>query len=219
MRSLKSHLTVSIAGTALVLSGCAGGPGAMGGAGNNSYAQSCVTGAVAVGILAAVVSRDKSNMGATIAKAALGGCVIGLAVTAIAKVMDQNQQARHEEAMQREARRLAVEQQKFAAAQAQNAAMPAATPAQKQAKDANLEKARAEYQANYTKPVTVDIGAGGSSTITPQVPKDAPKQGQLACFDQTVLVQTARGQAKQTETWCPNAQGQFARVEARPDAG
>ncbi len=214
MKNWKRLATVHISGCALVLSGCAGGPGALGGAGNNSYTQSCLTGALLGGVLAAVLSKDKKPAGNTIAAAALGGCAIGLATTAIARVMDQNQQARHEEAMQREARRLALEQQKYAAAQSQAAAMPAATPAQRQARDASLEKARAEYQQSYSKPVTVDIG-GGTSTITPQPPKEEPKAGQLACFDQTVLVQTARGQAKQTETWCPNAQGQFARVEAR----
>lgn len=211
--------TLVLCASALALAGCAGGPGALGGAGNSSYAQSCLTGAAVTGVLAAVLTKDKKDRGRTIAASALGGCAIGLAVTAVARVMDQQQQAKHEEAMQREARRLALEQQKYAAAQARAESMPAATASQRQVRDANLEKARADYLAAYGKPVTVDIGGGGTSTITPQPPAEAPKPNQLACYDQVVLVQTARGQAKQTETWCPNAQGQFARVEARADQG
>lgn len=218
MMDWRRFCTAALAGGALVVAGCAGGQGALGGAGRNTMTQSCLTGALVTGLIAAAVTKDRQNSGRTIAAAAAGGCVVGVAATAIARVMDQNQQARHEEAMQREARRLALEQQKFAAAQARADATPAATAAQRQARDANLERARAEYQQNFSKPVTVDIGAG-TSTITPQMPAQAPRAGQLACFDQVVLVQTARGQAKQTETWCPNAQGQLARVEARPAEG
>lgn len=212
MKNLRVVVTAHLACSALVLSGCATGGGALGGAGKSDYTTSCLIGGATVSAITALVTKDAKKT----AWALAAGCAIGVGTTAIARVMDQNQQAKLEAAMQQDARRLAQEQQKYAAAQARAQSMPATTAAQVQTRDASLEKARAEYEQNFSKPVTVDIGGGGTSTITPQVPKDPPKQGQLACFDQVVLVQTARGQAKQSEKWCPNPQGQFVRAEVQP---
>lgn len=199
---------------ALVLAACAS---PQGGEARAGWTESCVKGA-AIGALVGVLASggDQRKAKEYLIRGVAGGCAVGLAATAVGKVMDARQQARHEEAMQREARRLALEQQNLAAIQARHEAMPAATAQQRAARDASLEKARADWQANYTRPVTVDLGDGGTSVIQPQAPKEAPKAGNApACFDQTVLVRTARGQAKQVETWCPNGSGQLVRAEAR----
>jgi hypothetical protein len=51
-----------------------------------------------------------------LAKAAVAGCVIGVTATAIGRVLNERQQAKHEEALQKEARRRALEQQQYEAA-------------------------------------------------------------------------------------------------------
>lgn len=210
---------------ALLLSACKTMPSSEGR--QTSYAQSCVTGAMVGAAAGAIFESLKGNRNqpakintSMLAKAAAAGCVIGLASTAIGRVMDAQQQARHEEAMQRDARRRALEQQQYAAIERRHQAMPANTPAQQTARDASLERARNEWQANYNKPVVVDLGNGGTSTIQAEPPKPSTTptaQGAPAgaCVDYTVLVKTAAGTAKQLETWCPDSRGQMARVETR----
>lgn len=226
-----SRLLITGLALSLLLAGCKSGtlPTAANDGGSKpqtSYAQSCATGALvgaAAGAFVELITKrnqpGKKVDSSTLLKAAAAGCAIGLAATAIGRVMDANQQAKHEEAMQQDARRRALEQQQLAALERRHQAMPAATPAQRQARDASLERARDEWQNNYGKPVTVELGNGGTSTIQAQPPKAAPTAAPgapaSACVDYTVLVRTAAGSAKQLETWCPNDKGQMARVETR----
>lgn len=190
------------------------------------YTTGCLAGAVGGAILKTLF--DKLN-GKTLspedrrkglATAAAGGCVIGLVGTAISKVMNQRQMARHEEEMQNEARRRALEQQQYAAAAQRAQKLPAATPAQRAARDAELERTRVAYQTSISQPVKVDLGEGGSSTIQLIAPPaTGTPPAQAGCTDYSVLVTTAAGQARQYETWCPNNAGQMVRTEVRSTAG
>jgi gas vesicle protein len=198
--------------------------------------HSCLTGAAVGAVVGAAVelfkARNSGQKNSTVLlgnkndllKAAAAGCVINLAITAVGKLMDARQQAKHEEAMQAEARRRALEQQNYAATTPRVQAMPAATPAQRSARDASLERARAEYEASIARPVNVDLGNGGQSTIQVAAPAATPAATPTAggaaarpatCQDFSVLVTTPAGRAKQFETWCPNAQGRMVRTEAR----
>jgi len=212
---------------ALALTACKTAPGGAGGE-TNSYVQSCLTGALALGALdalylAAKGKKDGKSAGQAIKersghlmKAAAGGCAIGLAVTAVGKLMDDQQRARHEEAMQRDARRRALEQQQYAGTEKRLQAAPAATPAQRTARDAQLEKARSDWEANYSKPSTYDLGNGGSTTVQAEPPRDPAATGQ--CVDYSVSVRTGAGTARQFETWCPDASGKMVRLEVRDKA-
>ncbi|MCE2661168.1 MAG: hypothetical protein LW854_23560 [Rubrivivax sp.] len=197
------------------------------------YISSCLTGALVGALIGTVIQKAAGKGGTTqernadLAKAALGGCVVGVAATAIGRLMDERQQAKHEEAMQAEVRRRALEQQQFAMASQRAQTMPAATAQQRNARDAELERARAAYQASLNKPVQVDLGNGGTTVIQVQQPQPATPgtttvaaspTGQGQCQTYSVLVRTPAGQARQFETWCPNASGQLARVDVRDAA-
>jgi len=233
-----TRTTCLIVASALSISGCTvslnnGANGERSAAG--AYATSCVTGALAGAVLGAVLEKasgkkaSPSERRLTLAKAAAAGCAVGLAATAIGRIMDENQRARHEAEMQNEARRRALEQQQYAQATQRAEAMPAATAKQRTARDAELERARAAYQASLAKPTQVDLGNGGTSTIQvmPPAPATAPSPAgtapaaQPGCTDYAVLVKTSAGQARQYETWCPNAAGQLVRTDVRdaPNAG
>lgn len=221
--------TCAMTSLALVLSGCNTMPTSNDGSstGASSYVASCLVGAAGGAALSAIYEKmtgKKSNpadVRKDLAKAAVAGCAIGLAATAIGKLMDQRQQAKHEEEMQKEARRRALEQQQYAAATQKAQALPAATAQQRAARDAELEKARAAYQTSINQPVKVDLGGGGTSTIQvqPQLPAAGGATplpaGQASCTDFSVLVNTASGQARQYETWCPNSAGQMVRTDVR----
>lgn len=214
---------------ALVLSGCKTMPTA---AGESSaaadYATGCLAGALGGALLSTVLDKAKGRKPTpdekrkALAKAAAGGCVVGLAATAIGKLMNQRQQAKHEEEMQKEARRRALEQQQYAAATQRAQNLPAATPAQRAARDAELERARVAYQTSINQPAQVDLGEGGQSTIqvVPSAPAAPGTQAATpsGCTDYSVLVKTAAGQARQYETWCPNSTGQMVRTDVRSNA-
>jgi hypothetical protein len=200
----------------------------------NSYANNCAVGAVggaAIAILDAVVSGknlSSEEMLKTGAKGAAIGCAVGLATTAIGKLMNKNQLSKHEEEMQKEAQRRALEQQQYAAATQRIQNLPTNTPAQRTARDTELDKARAAFQASINQPANVDIGEGGVSTI--QVLSSTPKTegatkppanqaaGQNGCTDYSVFTKTTAGQARQYETWCPNSAGQMVRTGVRAAA-
>jgi len=223
MTRLPSRTLCLCLATAVAASACSTGPksGASGG-----YTQNCVQGAVVGGLLVAVVEAYQGRKTGrpananNIAKGAAAGCAVGLAATAIGKIMDAQQQARHEEAMQREARRRALEQQSYAQTTQRNQPTPTMTPEQRAARSASLDRARADYEAGFAQPVVVDLGKGGTSTIQAEPPRpasapDAANATPAGCQDYSVLVNTAAGRAKQFETWCPDAQGQMVRSEAR----
>jgi hypothetical protein len=221
--ALPTLLLLSACNTMPTLQNIGGGTGQPSAAA--AYTQSCLTGAVlgaAVGAAADVLKNggnakavNKNNL----VKGAAAGCVIGLAVTAVGKLMDSRQQAKHEDAMQAEVRRRALEQQTYVASTQRAQALPASTPAQRKAKDASLEKARAQYEASIAAPVTVDLGNGGQSTIQVAQPTVANPSRPASCQDYSVLVNTPAGRARQYETWCPDAQGKMVRAEVRDAAG
>lgn len=218
LRPARPLIAAACAAALLALAGCQTMP--RGGDGERSYFSSCLTGAAVTGVIAAGVEiyrqRGRSAQEALSArkdrliKAAAAGCAIGLAATAVGKLMDARQQSQHEEAMQRDAQQRALQQQQQASQEARIRAMPAGA-----ARDAELERARRDWQAAYTKPVVTDLG-GGTSTVQADAPRELPAAGQAAaCVEYSVLVRTAAGSAKQYETWCPNAQGQMVRAEVR----
>lgn len=226
--------TVPVLVASLVLAGCktlptqsadASGSGAQ----ISDFATSCLKGAV-LGAAADAAYRILTGGGKSasdalkgrsgeLAKAAAAGCVISLAVTAIGKVMNERQQAKHEEAMQRDARRRSEEARLFASKEQRILAAPATTSAQQANRDAELAKARADYEAAMKRPNVVDLGENGSSIISVEAPKVATTNpaGSAAgqCTEYSVFTKTATGQAKQYETWCPNSQGAMVRTEAR----
>lgn len=223
-RFLSQTLCVGLC-AALALTGCQttsnGGSGS-----KRSYAQSCGEGAIwAAGALFVYDLLKNGKSGRSVAstgnlvKAAALGCTIGLAASAVGKLIDSQQQARAEEAMKRDAKRRAMELQQYAAIEQRYQAMPARTPQQQARRDEALENAREEWLRKYQSPVTVDLGQGATSTITPEPPPFQTQSGlakpgatALACVDYTHLVQTPAGSAKQLETWCPDKSGQMVRV-------
>eukprot|EP01036_Dinobryon_divergens_P039809 gene39809-52548_t len=220
--------TAAAVGAALTFSGCLSTTGGTTGSNGNAagdYAQSCLKGAALGGLAGAAAnvirgissgksaSESLSGRGSDLLKAAAAGCVIGLAVTAIGKLMTAQQQAKHEQAMQREAKRRADEAARFGAQERQIQARTVRTPADIASRDAELAKARTAFQTSIAKPTTVDLGEGGQSTIlvtkvpaptAPATPGAGP--GAEQCSEWAVETSTSAGKAKQYELWCPNAQ-------------
>jgi hypothetical protein len=221
-----SRTVIAVTAAVVVLAGCKTNPvsGDRQSAGA-AYGTSCVAGAALGAIVGAVIDRNKvkspRERQTDLAKAAAAGCVIGLAATAVGRLMDDRQRAQHEAEMQKEARRRALEQQQYSTAVQRIESQPASTPQQRQARDAELQKARAAYQESLSRPVQVDIGNGGTSTIEVIAPASAPATGQApapaasGCTEYSVLTRTAAGQARQYETWCPNSSGQMVRTDVR----
>lgn len=211
-----------------VLAACQGGPGlgAAGpggsGGGGAGMATTCLKGA-AVGAVGGLVydaltgkkTTDSSRRRLESAgRGALAGCVVNLAVTAVGQMLQEGQRSRYEDALQRDARRRALEQEKYGQARARVQARPAATPQQVAARDAELARLQAEYEASMAKPVVADLGGGATATIEGQPPVTA---GEFAgCQTKTMLVSTPGGQARQQEMFCPNERGDLVRVDARP---
>jgi hypothetical protein len=227
-RHASARLASCVAAAALALTGCKTSPLSSGDSAASQYATSCLTGAVAGAAIDMILQKTGVKKATTgkeqrsdLAKAALAGCALGLAATAIGRLMDERQQAKHEQAMQEEARRRALEQQQYASATQRAQTMPAATPQQRAARDAELAKARAAYQESLNRSTQVDLGNGGQSTIQVQPAPAArgvaaaPAGSDGACTEYSVLVRTAAGQARQFETWCPNAAGQMVRTDVR----
>lgn len=226
-RARRLSSTSAALAAALTLSACAGLPGQGEGGGIfSSYTSSCLTMGLVGAALQATLDRNKTKpvaeRQADLAKAAAAGCALGLAATAVGKMMDARQRETHEAEMQKEARRRALEQQQYAATVQRLQTQPAATPQQRSARDAELARARAAYQESLSRPVEVNLGNGGTSTIQVQAPATAapgaaPGAAPAAtCTEYAVLVRTPAGQARQFETWCPNAGGQMVRTDVRP---
>jgi hypothetical protein len=236
--SLRSNRTATLAlalAGSLALGACKTGPDQQTA---TAMLTSCLGGALVGALVQDLLARatdgklTTSERNGRLAKAAVAGCAVGVAATAIGRMMDRQQQAKHEEAMQAEVRRRAKEQQDYVAATQQIESKRATTPRDLRAKDAELERARAAYQASVNRPVTVDLGNGGLSTIqlqpasvTPGVGTGAPATASPGasstggtCQEYSVLVRTPTGQARQFETWCPNSTGQLVRTDARDSA-
>lgn len=207
----------------LAIAGCKTMPQADGStSAGAAYGTSCLAGAAVGAALMAILDRNRNKPArerqSDLLKAAAGGCAIGLAATAIGRIMDDRQRAQHEAEMQKEARRRALEQQQYASTVQRLQTMPAATPQQRTVRDAELERARAAYQESLNRPVEANLGNGGVSTIQVQAPAPTaagPQPSAAGCMEYAVLVRTNAGQARQYETWCPNASGQMVRAEVR----
>lgn len=224
--------TAVAASIALALSGCQTMPQASGSNSNSAvsqYVTSCLTGALAGAAVGAILERlggganksttsDPKKRTNDLAKAALGGCVIGIAATAIGRVLNERQQAKHEEALQTEARRRALEQQQYEASLQRTDTLPARTAAERKQRDEERARLKAAYDASVNKPVTVDLGEGATSTIAVQTPaKGQPGATQGQCKVLTSLVPTPNGDVRQYDTMCPNGSGQYVRVDSQPN--
>lgn len=232
-KHLGIRLTASMAGLALALTGCQTMPQASGSSNNSAasqYITSCLGGAV-VGVAVGSIfekfgvkqGSESKNRSSDLAKAAVAGCVIGIAATAIGRVLNERQQAKHEEALQKEAQRRALEQQQYEAALQRADKMPAKTAAERKNRDAARERLKTEYEASLKKPVTVDLGEGAASTIAVQSPvapapgSGAPAQAQgCRMFAQSVS-KPPNGDVRQYDTFCPNGSGQYVRVDSQPN--
>jgi len=228
-----TRVTVLMAAAALTLSGCQNMPQSSGTGGGSTAAQyvtSCLGGGL-LGVMAGSIlekmggkpTADSKKRSNDLAKAAVAGCVIGIAATAIGRVLNERQQAKHEEALQNEARRRALEQQQYEAAMQRTERMPERTASERKNRDAARERLRTEYETSLKKPVTVDLGEGASSTIVVQSPAPAPAGGapaqpQQGCrvFAQSVS-KPPNGDVRQYDTFCPDASGQYVRVDSQPN--
>lgn len=224
--------TALMAALALAVSGCKTLPQASGSGGNDSvasqYITSCLGGAVVGAAMGSIFEKlggkpsgDSKNRGSDLAKAAVAGCVIGIAATAIGRALNERQQAKHEEALQKEAQRRALEQQQYEAALQRADKMPARTATERKNRDATRERLKTEYEASLKKPVTVELGEGATSTIAVQGPA-APAPGTTTAaqpegcrvFAQSVS-RPPNGDVRQYDTFCPNASGQYVRVDSQ----
>jgi hypothetical protein len=209
------HRAIMAVGLAL-LSGCQTIPKAGGDSSSPSLVTSCLVGA-GLGVLTTdaltnLLSGKKVSVD-TATKRMMAGCVIGVAVTAIGKILNDRQKATYENALQRDAQRRAKEQEQYAAARSRAESRPARTPQQVAQRDAELSKLQKEYEASLATPVVADLGEGGTANITTNAPIST---GDLAgCQTKIVLATTAAGQARQEELWCPGAGGIMERKEAK----
>ncbi|MCE2725097.1 MAG: hypothetical protein ACK5DL_03815 [Burkholderiales bacterium] len=147
-------------------------------------------------------------------KTLLVGCTVSLAVTAIGKILNQSQQDKYEEAMQRDAARRAEEARKFGEESRRITAAPASSPEQIANRDVALEKLRLDYEASARAPVSVDLGGGGTAIITGNPLPTQPATG-ANCQERSSYASTSAGQARQFETWCQDGQGTWVRSEVR----
>lgn len=212
------HRAAMVLGLAL-LSACQTNPRAGGDSSGPSLVTSCLVGAglgaLTTDVLTGILSGKKpsKNTIETAAKRMAAGCVIGVAVTAIGKILNDRQQAKYEDALQRDAQRRAKEQEQYAAARGRVESRVARTPQQVAQRDAELAKLQRDYEASLATPVVADLGDGGTANITTNAPIST---GDLAgCQTKTVLATTAAGQARQEELWCPGAGGTMERKEAK----
>ena len=206
---------------ALTLTACQTQP--RGAAGDSTVGTTCLKGA-SVGAIGGVLTdliTGKGNGRSTtdrlkqVATGMAVGCAVNLAVTAVGKLLtDPSQQGRYEEAMERDSRRRALEQEKYARAGMQIRARPVSTPQQAASRDAELVKLQKEYEASMAQPVVENLGGGATATIEGQAPTVGGEFN--GCQTKTVLVNTPAGQARQQEMHCPDATGVFRRVDARP---
>ncbi|WP_428504836.1 hypothetical protein [Roseateles sp.] len=213
------------AGALLVLTtGCQNMPGASSRSSSestvSSAVNSCLTGAFLAGVGDMIIDRISgkkvTNDAATTKKkmeVVVKGCVIGIAVTVIGKMLNSAQQQKYEEAMQRDAERRSKEQAAYETARRSVESRSTTNAKQAQAKDEELARLQREYEASMARPVTNDLG-GGATVVTQGSPPITT--GDFAgCQRKTNLVTTPAGQARQEELHCPNETGKLVRVEAK----
>lgn len=220
MRNRFRKATALVVAATLALSGCANVQQGMSGLGQQNMVLSCAEFAAGAGLVMEMIDKAKKtpSTGAAhrnkLVKAAAVGCAIGMAATAVGRLLDARQQAQYEEAAQRTAKRQAQETANYTAITRRYDAMPAPrTPKEKDDREKRRQDELDKSKDRLTKPETVELAGGGTTTITPGTPDTATPETQ-GCFTQTVLVSKPGGQAKQVDTMCPNGKGGFARVES-----
>ncbi|MCC7548818.1 MAG: hypothetical protein IT532_13715 [Burkholderiales bacterium] len=186
--------------------------------GDAGYVMSCATGAVAGGLVGAVVSGtgDKGKLLA----AAAAGCAIGLAATAVGKMLNARQREKHEESVQRTAKRQAKELEAYSQTERRYEQMPVpASDTEQAAREQRRDEELAQIRRRYEEPDTQDLGEGASSTVTPVFPAGVGESDQLTCFDQNVMVETPTGRATQVQTMCrKKGTDEYVRAEVREGA-
>lgn len=208
--------------TAVVLAvstaGCETVEKQLGNIGDKGYLLSCAGGAV-IGAVIGVVAGAKRDP-KKLAVAAAAGCAVGLAATAVGKALNERQRAKHEESVQRTAKRQAKELEAYGQTQKRYEQMPKpASEKEKLERDRQRERELAEIKRRYEEPDVQDLGDGASSTVSPVFPDKAPEGEQVACFDQNVSVNTPSGRATQVQTVCPKKDtGEYVRAEVRQGA-
>jgi len=206
-----------IVAVAMSVSGCETVKEKLGDIGNFGYMTSCATGAVVGGLVGLAVSgtKDKGKLLA----AAAAGCAIGLAATAVGKMLNAKQREKHEESVQRTAKRQARELEAYRQTQEQYEQAPPSSGAEQAAREREREQALAEIKRRYEEPDVQDLGDGASSTVTPVFPEETGDPQQLACFEQNVSVETPTGRATQVQTMCRKKDSdQYVRTEVREAA-
>lgn len=213
----KGAIAIVVA-TAMSVSGCETVKEKLGDLGNVGYMTSCATGAVVGGLVGVAVSgtKDKGKLLA----AAAAGCAIGLAATAVGKMLNARQRAKHEESVQRTAKRQARELEAYRQTQKQYEQAPAGGSSVEQAaREREREQALAEIRRRYEEPDVQDLGEGASSTVKPIFPGASDDPQQLACFEQNVSVETPSGRATQVQTMCRKKDSdEYVRTEVREAA-
>lgn len=192
-----------------------------------SYTWSCLAGATGVGALEwmresmqltknGVVPKQQKSDAKKLAQAAVAGCAIGLAATAVGKALDNNQQKRLEEEMARDAKRRANEQQHFAQfEQEQQTKISQTSKAEeRQKRSTELASARTQFEEKQKQTQSFDVGGGATVTVT-QLDKPVTEIAQ-GCRQVAVSSNVpGKGQAKQYDTWCTNKNGEEVRVDSQ----
>lgn len=192
--------------------------------GEAGYGVSCLAGA-AVGAVAGFIlvgkgakSLQDRDVQKKVAAAAAAGCIIGLAATAVGKMLSANQQKEHEESVQRAAKRQAQELQNAANTRRTYQQQPTpGSEAEKKEREAKLAKEMEEIKKRYEAPDTQDLGEGAQSTVEPVYREPVPEDEQgKGCFQQRVRVKTPTGNASEVQTMCPK-DGKFVRVDVQKE--
>lgn len=138
----------------------------------------------------------------------VAGCVIGFAKTAVGRIYDERAQKKAEEAAQRDAARRAKEMTTYAQTKSKLEAQPVKTAAQQKKRDADLERARAEFERSINTPVVETVGSNSTIEIRTTVPAVVPDMNQPgACIETTQLGDSPSGKARQVVTQCRDDQG------------
>ena len=218
----------SVAGAVIVaisVSGCAQVESGLKSMGDQNILVTCA--GVAAG--AAVITEffSKLNPKATptsskdhrdkLLKAAAVGCAIGVAATAVGRVLNARQQTAFEEAAQRNAKRQAQEGQNITAIETKYDKMaPARTTRETEDRERRRQDELTKARERYAKPETIDLGEGTTTTFAPANPQivSNPADGP-GCFRQAASRSGPSGQARQVDIWCPNDRGIPVRVESQ----
>jgi len=215
MNRTSNATIVCVVAMALGVSGCETVKEKLGDIGDIGYMTSCATGALVGGLVGALAwgTNDKGKLLAAVA----AGCAVGLAATAVGKKLNEQQRAKHEESVQRTAKRQARELEEYRQTQTEYERKPAAgSSAEQAARERERDQALAEIRRRYEEPDVEDLGDGASSTVSPVFPKDVQDPEQVACFEQNVSVETPTGRATQVQTMCRKKDSdEYVRAEVR----